>query len=381
MTTTTTSTVLPKLQALRADMTGRFLEREREVEGVLLAALAGEHCLLLGPAGTGKSALARGLSEALSGASYFEWLMTRFSTPEEVFGPVSMTALKNDSFRRVTTGKLPEASVAFLDEIFKANSAILNALLAVLNERVYHNDGKAQAVPLVTCVGASNELPEGPELAALWDRFVLRYWTKYVERPESFEAILTRGAGTCGVTLSSAEWTTAQAEVDSVLLGKPAIASLFNLRRELQQAGVEASDRRWRKAAQLVKAAAWLDGCREVGEEHFQVLEACLWNTPEQIEAVRASVGKFSSAELANATSVYDAVMGLVRQLPSGTDDDYTARATPVVRELKKAVQRLDEYGAAAKSDGTKRKIVAMRASVAQEGHAIVEATKKSMGF
>lgn len=377
----TNSTTLPKIQALQTEMRTRFQERDAEVEGVLLAALAGEHCLLLGPAGTGKSALARGLAEALDGATYFEWLLTRFSTPEELFGPVSMSGLKADRFTRVTRGKLPEAHICFLDEIFKANSAVLNATLAALNERVFHDDGGAQAIPLVTCVAASNELPEGPELAALWDRFVVRFWTRYVDRPESFAAILRAGTGSGSVKLTLADWDAAKAEVNSVALPDSTIQALFNLRHELRQAGVEASDRRWRKAAQLVKASAWLDGASEATEEHFGILSACLWNEVDQAEKVAAAVSRFASAELLTATQVFDACIGLVRSLPPQGDDDYTARATPVVRELKKGVERLDQLAASTKSPNAKKKMAKMRADVSAAGKEIVEATKKAMGF
>jgi MoxR-like ATPase len=106
--------------------------------------------------------------------------MTRFSTPEELFGPISLAGLEQDQYRRLTTGKLPEAHVAFLTEIWKANSAILNALLTLCNERIFYNDGQPVTCPLLTLVGDSNELPQGDDLGALFDRFALRYTTDYL---------------------------------------------------------------------------------------------------------------------------------------------------------------------------------------------------------
>jgi MoxR-like ATPase len=144
------------------------------IDGALAAVLAGEHVLLLGPPCTAKSALARAIAQAFGGA-YFARLLTKFSTPEELFGAISLRALEQDHYARITTGKLPEAEFAFIDEVFKANSAILNALLAVVNERVFHNDGQPVACPLVTMSGASNELPEGKDLEALFDRFLVRF--------------------------------------------------------------------------------------------------------------------------------------------------------------------------------------------------------------
>eukprot|EP01026_Neomeris_dumetosa_P047706 TRINITY_DN4104_c0_g2_i2.p2 TRINITY_DN4104_c0_g2~~TRINITY_DN4104_c0_g2_i2.p2 ORF type:complete len:318 (-),score=43.90 TRINITY_DN4104_c0_g2_i2:51-1004(-) len=154
-------------------MTYGLVERDQEVRLLLLAALSGEHALFIGPPGTAKSELGRRLSKLCDG-TYFERLLTRFSVPEELFGPLSMRALEEDKYIRQTKGYLPQANVAFVDEIFKANSAILNTLLTLLNERLFDNGQTREKVPLVCLVGASNELPESEELDALYDRFLIR---------------------------------------------------------------------------------------------------------------------------------------------------------------------------------------------------------------
>ena len=165
------------------------MKRDELVDGALLALLAGQHLLLIGPPGTAKSMLARELCRRIDG-QYFEWLLTKFTTPEEIFGPLSLVALEQGRYERVTELKLPEAEIAFLDEVFKANSAILNSLLTILNERRFHQGNVAAQVPLRTLVAASNELPDEDELAALYDRFLLRFVVGYIERDDRFRELL-----------------------------------------------------------------------------------------------------------------------------------------------------------------------------------------------
>ena len=168
------SALMDKVKRATASLEYGLVERETEVRLLLLAACCGEHLLLLGPPGTAKSELGRRLSALCDGGLFFERLLTRFSVPEELFGPLSMRGLENDQYVRQIDGYLPTANVAFVDEILKANSAILNSLLTILNERLFDNGSERINVPLLCLVGASNELPESEELDALYDRFLLR---------------------------------------------------------------------------------------------------------------------------------------------------------------------------------------------------------------
>src|SRR5438132_11760142 len=149
-----------KLKKIRDELRQTFLERADLIDGALAALLSSNHVLVIGPPGTAKSMLADELCRRIEGADYFQWLLTKFTTPEEIFGAVSLKALEADEYRRVTTRKLPEAHIAFLDEVFKANSSILNAILTLVNERFFHNGRSVEHVPLVTLFGATNELPE-----------------------------------------------------------------------------------------------------------------------------------------------------------------------------------------------------------------------------
>src|ERR1043165_5698790 len=170
-----------KLKKIREELRQTFLERGELIDGALSALLCSQHVLVIGPPGTAKSMLADEVCRRIEGAQYFQWLLTRFTTPEELFGAVSLKALEQDDYRRLTTHKLPEAHVAFLDEIFKASSSILNTILTLMNERRFHNGREVAGVPLLTLFAAANELPEDDELLALHDRFLLRFVVDYLE--------------------------------------------------------------------------------------------------------------------------------------------------------------------------------------------------------
>ncbi len=163
-----------RLLGLLAALEDGLVERGPVVRLALLAALAGEHTLLVGPPGTAKSQLARRLHLAFAGGKYFERLLTRFTVPEELFGPLSIRALEEDRYERQTAGFLPQATIAFVDEVFKANSAILNALLTLLNEREFDNGPRREPCPLISVIGATNAVPDDEVGEAFFDRFLVR---------------------------------------------------------------------------------------------------------------------------------------------------------------------------------------------------------------
>jgi len=279
-----------RLRQVRAELAQSFLEREAVIDGALVALLAGHHVLLVGPTGTAKSMLADELCRRLEGSHYFQWLLTKFTTPEELFGAVSLRALENDDYRRVTTQKLPEAHIAFLDEVFKASSSILNSILTLVNERRFHNGRDVIGVPLITLFGASNELPEDDELQALYDRFLLRYVVEYIADDFRFLRMLQGRTPEQRTLLSLADLQRLQDDARRVTVPSQVFRALADIRRELGRKQLVASDRRYQQAVSALRAHAYLNDREAVADDDLFLLEHVLWHQPSERADVHAVI-------------------------------------------------------------------------------------------
>ncbi|MBF6567805.1 MAG: AAA family ATPase [Candidatus Binataceae bacterium] len=276
-----------KLARVREELNRIFLERTELIDGALVALISASHVLIVGPPGTAKSMLADELCQRVESTDYFQWLLTKFSTPEEIFGAVSLKGLEEDDYRRVTDHKLPQAHIAFLDEIFKANSSILNALLTIINERFFHNGRRRVAVPLISLFGASNELPDEDELTALYDRFMLRFMVDYLSEDFRFLKML-EGAETAGRTmLSFAELQELSDAARAIDVPGGILRAIAELRRELIRQQIVVSDRRWHNALSVLRAHALVMERSVVNEDDLLFLEHVLWKDPEERPKVR----------------------------------------------------------------------------------------------
>jgi len=309
----------PRFDAVRRELEQKFLAKEEIIRLMMIAAIAGEHMVLIGPPGTAKSAVIRAFSRLVD-ARYFEYLLTRFSEPNELFGPVDIQSFRQGVYQRVTTGMLPEAEIVFLDEAFKANSAILNSLLTVLNERRFNNGARTVKVPLISLFAASNEVPSSDELNAIFDRFLLRVHSDNLDsyhfhelmrvglelerasqnedskdarapadvpRPLDVGAappLPARPARPAGAILTAADLHhTRRSLLERVEFPEDFLATYKGLCFQLRGEGISLSDRRVVRVLKLFAASAFLDGRTRVHEGDLFILRHA-WNNLDQRE-------------------------------------------------------------------------------------------------
>ena len=304
-----------RVKQLLMSMGRGAFERDEAISLALLTALGGESIFLLGLPGVGKSMIARRLKMAFKDATSFEYLMSRFSTPDEIFGPVSISKLKDsDTYERVIDGYLPTADVLFLDEIWKAGPAIQNSLLTVLNEKIFRNGKQELKLPLKAVISASNELPaEGEGLEALWDRFIVRYVVKPIENKTNFLSLVIDRPEECEVPeelqFSADELSEIKAEAMNVEVPIEVSELVFSIRKLLieekkkQEDNVDVnncdlvdppyvSDRRWKKIVGLLRVSAYLNGRDAVDLSDCLILNHMLWDKDEQILSVTKLVAQ-----------------------------------------------------------------------------------------
>ena len=312
--------MLERFKLLLQEMNRGIYEKNTEISLSLLAALAGESVILLGPPGVAKSMVARQLKTAFRDAQSFEYLMSRFSTPDEIFGPVSIQKLKtSDTYERAVEGYLPTADVVFLDEIWKAGPAIQNTLLTVINEKLFRNGNREMHLLLKLLVAASNELPaKGEGLEALWDRFVIRIESRPIKLEKNFRAMLLEShadfSGSTGVLghadfadnadssdlkITGEEYAEWAEKICKIGVKEEVLDAISAIRKSLRAVNVDeaaerrniyVSDRRWKNIVRLLRTSAFMQDREEVDICDLLPIYHCLWQEPEERDAIRSIV-------------------------------------------------------------------------------------------
>jgi MoxR-like ATPase len=302
MSTATLLTIPQKLDLLESDVNMVAFERTVEIETGVTGMVARASHAQIGPPGVGKTWMVEQMHKRIEMGTfgYFPWFLTRYSVPEEVFGPYSPAALKNlDQFKRNTTGKLPEAKLAFLDEMFKANSALLNSLLKIMNEGVFFNGiEEIHCKPII--FAGSNEIPKDAELAALWDRVIFRLFVKPLQNRDNrlklLRMIAMRSAtANIETVITWAEIEEAQRLAALVTLPGDVFSALGDLWEKLNREGIEASDRRFGEIIKIVQATAYRAGRSEADIEDARLVRHALWINPNDIPVVTRCVLEMSS--------------------------------------------------------------------------------------
>ena len=281
--------------ALEEDLGDSLFERDQEIHSAILALIAKKHVFYVGVPGIAKSMLVNNLVARIAGigeGQYFKHLLTKFTVPEELFGPPDFNLMKDEGiYKRRVEGYLPEAIIAFLDEIFKANSAILNTLLTAINEGEFHNHNDDPRIPLQCVFAASNEIPQSAELEALADRLHFWHHVQPIQDPSNFAEMISGNLPANPDTFVTLDDVTqAQREMASVHINDSIIQVILELAKALKDHNIVVSDRRFYQSMDIIRAEAWLDGRDQADIIDTKPLQHVFWRDIPQIPTVRKLV-------------------------------------------------------------------------------------------
>jgi MoxR-like ATPase len=338
--------MLQKVLTIEQELNQMFLERYDVIRGSLVALLYRKNILLLGAPGTAKSMVSRELCNRIEGTVFFKYLFTKFTTPEEIFGPFSLKALENDEYYRITQGRLPEAHIAFADEIYKGSSAIANTLLTIINERKFINGSKEIDVPLQCLFAASNEMPpESEELAAFHDRFHLKYEVRYIQERSSFINMLKNQQTNPDRTrLTLEELASIQKQVEKVQISDEVYDLIDKIRFALSKEGILVSDRVFNASQDLIRTSAWMSESQMAQPEDLGICAHAYWDEPKKQRTVKQIVLQAASKELLELEQHYEIAQELIRPKTSLDDNSEVKESLEVRKKLKQVIKVFDEH-------------------------------------
>jgi MoxR-like ATPase len=335
--------VRSEILELERQLQSNFVDRDEEIRGLLLGLLSKQHVLLLGPPGTAKTQIAHAWSKAFD-LSYFRRLVTQFSTPEELFGPVDIAMLKQGIYRRIIEHKAADTELVLLDEVFKGGPTILNSLLSLMEERIFDNDGATVQAPLHSLIGTSNELPNDDEgLEAFYDRFLLRYMVGYLDDMSSFRTMIGLPQAIDElVAVNKEQLVEAQQEIEAMPVSNQVYDGMEILWEALREEDIRPSDRRFRQMVKVMAADSWLQGRSNVTADSLTIGQHILWMKPEQFTVVKRIVLNSVNPKLSKANEILEAAMEAVENV-SGSSD--SGELLQVLDQLKAMQMDLDRLG------------------------------------
>ena len=340
-----------KITKFHNALSASLIERDEEATCVLVALLCKQHCLLVGGPGEAKTLLAHRVADFIRSSETFEAQVNKFTEPDELFGMFSLNKMKEDEYIRLTGGMLPQAEIAYIDEVFNGSSAILNTLLSIMNERRFRNGKRWIDCPLKLMIGTSNKYPNGDgnkELKAMFDRFLLRRTVKPISRRSNVSRLLW---GDLNLSLpdehklSDGELEDAQAAVSAMEWDDDAKQAYEEIIFESRRSGINPSGRRLRQCVTAASAYAYLSNCPEVSQDHLGILADCLWVDPsdDQRRELTSVITKIASP----SDLVCNSLMLEVDQIVDAIDTSDVAATSGSIKKLENIGKRLRKLGSA----------------------------------
>ena len=289
-----------KIVKIGEELNSMFVEREEVIDCLLCSLISQQPALLLGNPGTAKSQMVQELCSRIENGRYFNYMLNKTTDPSELFGPFSIKGMENDEFKRITTGRLPEAHVAFIDECYKSNSSCLNMLLTLMNEKIYYNNGKAVKSDLITLIGASNEGPEDSSLDALHDRFIFRINVEYIKdvgnRNKMYNNFINTRKGFSSLasktTITLDEIKLLNEKSKTAKVDKQVVDTFIRLISSLDREGIHMSDRRQNECFKILQSVAVMNGRDFVTLDDFNYLTNAIWTNESDVEIIRTQINK-----------------------------------------------------------------------------------------